>query len=72
MEINKNLSPDRCWKMVNKIQLGKTAEEIRERCHVAEQWLMANVVITNEEYDDLMMAVSYLHRESYHPEWCGR
>lgn len=52
--------------MVNAIQNGKTPEEIRERCQIAAEWLKANEVISFEEYDDLMNAVSYLHRESYH------
>lgn len=72
MSINTNLSLDKCWKMVNRIQLGKTPEEVRDRCHTAETWLKANKVISNEQFDELMMAVAYLHRESYHPEWMGR
>ena len=66
MEINKTLSKAGCWKMVNAIQNGKTPEEIRERCRIAESWLMANEIIDNEEYDELMMTVAYLRRESYH------
>lgn len=66
MKVNKNLSLKRCWEMVNRIQRGKTPEEIRERCHIAEKWLKENQIISTEEYDDLMMTVAYLHRESYH------
>ena len=66
MEINKKVSSAGCWKMVNAIQKASTPESIRERCRIAEEWLNANEVITNEEYDDLMMAVSFLYRESYH------
>jgi len=65
-EINTKLSLKGCWKMVNAIQNGKTAEEIRERCRIAEQWLTKNEIISIDEYDSLMMAVSSLHRESYH------
>lgn len=52
--------------MVNAIQGGKTPAEVRERCRIAEEWLNANEVINNEQYDDLMMTVAYLHRDSYH------
>lgn len=66
MDINKNLSASRCWELVNRIQNGKTPEEIRERCKITGEWLTANVVISTEEYDDMMMTVAYMHRESYH------
>ena len=66
MKVNTKLSVSGCWEMVNRIQNGKTAEDIRERCRIAEQWLRANEIIDNETYNDLMMTVSYLHRESYH------
>lgn len=66
MKINKSLSLDRCWEMVNRIQKGKTPEEIRQRCQIAEAWLTANEVISMEEYDSLMDTVAYLCRESYH------
>ena len=52
--------------MVNAIQNGKTPEDIRERCKIAEQWLVANENIDTETYNDMMMAVSHIHRESYH------
>lgn len=64
--INTNLSLSGCWKMVNAIQNGKTKEAILERCRIAENWLRANEIITNEEYNDLMLAVSALYREAYH------
>lgn len=35
--INVNLSVSGCWKMVNRIQLGKTRAEILERCKIAEK-----------------------------------
>lgn len=66
MAINTKLSLKRCWDMVNRIQMGRTPDEIRRRCRVAEEWLTANEVITTDEYDELMMAVSFIHRESYH------
>ena len=66
MAINKNLSLNGCGRLVNAIQGGKTPAEVRERCRIAEEWLNANEVINNEQYDDLMMTVAYLHRDSYH------
>lgn len=64
MEINTKLSLTGCWKMVNAIQNGRTSKEVRNRCMIAEQWLKKNEVIDNDEYDDLMRAVSYLYREA--------
>lgn len=66
MNINSCLSAKGCWRLVNACQNGRTAEEIRERCRIAEEWLKGNNVITNDEFDELMMAVSFIHRESYH------
>ena len=66
MLIDKNLSVDECWKMVNAIQNSKTQQEIRERCRIAEEWLKANEVIDVDQYDDMMTAVAYMYRESYH------
>jgi hypothetical protein len=66
MNINKKLSVSGCWKMINAIQNGETPQKIRERCHIAEQWLNANQVINFDQYNDMMMTVAYLHRESYH------
>lgn len=66
MAINKRLSVRGCWRMVNAIQNGKDAKEVRERCDIAEEWLKANEVISNEEYDGLMRTVTYLYGESYH------
>lgn len=66
MNINEHMSLKGCWRMVNAIQNAKTAKEIRERCAITEQWLTANKRISTSEYNDLMMAVSYIHRESYH------
>jgi hypothetical protein len=66
MKINTRLSVAGCWKMINAIQNGKSPEEVRDRCYIAEKWLKANEVIDNDQYDDMMMTVAYLHRESYH------
>ena len=66
MRCNRNLSLKGCWDMVNRIQLADTPEGIRNRCRVAEEWLLNNDVIDNDEYDDLMRAVAYLRSESYH------
>lgn len=65
IDINRTLSAGGCWKMVNRIQLGGTRAEIRKRADVAMQWLDANEVITADEYNDLMMTVSYLVRETF-------
>ena len=66
MAINTKLSLTGCWRMVNAIQGGKTPSEIRRRCMIAEEWLKANEIISTDDFDDLMMAVAYIHRESYH------
>lgn len=66
MKINKRLSTSACWGMVNRIQLGKTPDEILERCHIAETWLVANEVISNDDFDAMMDAIAFMHRESYH------
>lgn len=66
MKYNRNLSLNGCWNMVNRIQLANSPEEIRKRCRIAEAWLTNNDVISNDEYDELMESVTYLHRESYH------
>lgn len=65
MKINTTLSYNGCWKMVNAIQNADTPREIRERCRIAAEWLEANTVINFEQFDELMMTVAYLHRESY-------
>lgn len=57
----KSLNLNQCWAMVNRAD---THEKIR----IAEQWLLkANVTI--EEFDDLMVALSYKSRELYNPKW---
>lgn len=66
MKVNRQLSVKGCWNMVNAIQGGRTPQEIRERCNIAEEWLTQNEVISNDQYDELMMAVAFLYRESYH------
>ena len=52
--------------MINAIQNGKDAEDVRNRCRIAEEWLKANEIIDNETYNLMMITVSSLHRESYH------
>lgn len=66
MTINTELSLNGCWRMVNAIQNGRTDEEIRERCGIAEKWLIANKVINYDEFNELMKTVAFLYRESYH------
>lgn len=51
--------------MVNRIQLGKTPQEIRDRCRIAEKWLSANTVISTDDFDELMMTITCLYRESF-------
>jgi len=57
--VNPNLSLNGCWKMVNSVNTFKKAK-------IAEEWLTANKVINNDQYNDMMMALSYLVREMYH------
>lgn len=56
--MNKEIKPlnlSQCWTMVNRIS---NIDQVA----IAEEWLKkAN--ITNEEWDELMMAVSYIYRE---------
>ena len=66
MKVNTKLSVRGCLEMVNRIQNGRTPQEIRERCGIAEEWLRANKIITTSQYNDMMMAVSCICRESYH------
>lgn len=66
MKPNSTLTAAKLWQMVNRIEAARTPAEIRERCRTAEEWIKANEIITNDEFDDLMMAVSFIHRESYH------
>ena len=56
--INPKLSLKGCWTMVNRV--GNF-----EKLNIAYNWLRANEVITNEEYNDLMMTLSYISRELY-------
>jgi hypothetical protein len=66
MVINTMLSLNGCWRLVNATQNGKTPQEVRERCAVAEEWLTANKVISMDDYDDLMNTIAYIVRDSYH------
>lgn len=62
MAINTTLSTAKCWKMVNRVST-------LEQAKTAEAWLRANEVISNDEYNDLMMALSYIVRELHHGRW---
>ncbi len=54
----KPLNREQCWRMVNRV-------DNLEKLAIAELWLRkANV--TNEEFDDLMMALSHISRELHH------
>lgn len=66
--INVNLSLSGCWKMVNRIQLGKDPTEIMQRCKIAEKWICKNKVITSEQGNELMRAITQLYREAYRME----
>lgn len=66
MAINKRLSLRGCWRMVNAIQNGDTPKEIRQRAWIAAEWLKANEIIDEDQFDELMDTVAYLVRESYH------
>lgn len=59
--VNPKLSVKGCWKMVNSV-------DSLVKARIAEQWLKQNEVIENLEYNDLMMALSYLTRELYRAE----
>ena len=63
--VNPNLSLTLCWIMVNRIQQGDSPENTIERFNIAKKWLDANKVISNEDYDELMRAATYLLRDAY-------
>lgn len=52
--------------MVNACQNGRTPLEIRERCNIAEKWLLENENIDVATFDDMMRAISFIYRESFH------
>ena len=56
MPINTNLPLKRCWDMVNRV-------DTPEKARIAEEWLKANEIITNAQYDELMMALTWLYRD---------
>jgi len=56
--VNQKLSVKGCWRMVNNV-------DTLEKAHIAEKWLKENEILSNDEYNDLMMALSYLTRELY-------
>jgi hypothetical protein len=53
------------WNIVNNIQTAKTAEEMRKKCNNAEKLIRDDSSINNDDFDELMMTIAYLHRESY-------
>ena len=55
-----------CWDMVNAAQDGRTPGEIRANCLKASESLRQNEAITNDDYDELMMAVAQIFREAGH------
>ena len=59
--INPNLSIKRCWDMVNRV------ETVRQGA-VAEAWLAANKVISTEEFNELMMALTWQIRDAFRRE----
>lgn len=63
--VNHELSVGGCWQMVNRIQLADSGMEMRRRCVLCEVWLFGNEVITTDEFDELMRAVSQCYRDSY-------
>ena len=70
MPVNTKISIKRLWNLVNAVQNGKTPQEIRERAAVAEEWISHNEAINKGKRfdiaDDMMNALAYLVRESYH------
>lgn len=52
------------WKIVNDIQTAQTEKEIRKRCNEAEKLIRADNSISNDAFDELMMTIAYLYRES--------
>ena len=57
----KPLNLSQCWRMVNRA-------DTHEKIAIAKQWLLkANISV--EEFDDLMVTLSYKSRELYNPNW---
>ena len=65
MTVNTKLSVRGCWRLVSAIQNGKTPEEIRRRCEIAEEWLTDNEILTDSQYEALMATVGFLFNESW-------
>ena len=60
MTINRNLSYAGCCRMVRAIPHAKTAEEMYDRCGVADAWVNSNAVLSNDEYYRLLDAIYML------------
>ena len=56
--VNTKLSLKGCWEMVNRV-------DTLEKATVAINWLENNELLSNEDYNDLMMALSWIMRELY-------
>ena len=59
--INPNLSAQRCREMIARIQT------VRQGA-IAEAWLTANKVISKEDYDKLMRALTFRIRDAFRRE----
>ena len=59
--INPNLSAQRCREMIDRVKT------VRQGA-VAESWLMANRVISREEFDELAQALTQKIREAFRRE----
>lgn len=64
MKVNRNLSVAGCWKMIGAIENGKDLDEIWTRCEIATEWLIQNEVISLEEFDSMMSAITYISMEA--------
>ena len=53
------------WDMVNNIQVIDNQVKIREKCNAIEKMLKADNNIDNDAFEDLMMTITFIYRESY-------
>ena len=63
--VTNHFSLSKCWNMVNRIDECDNDTEKLKRCEIAEGYLVGNKVIDDDDFDQLMSAVSYLRREAY-------
>lgn len=52
------------WKIVNDIQMATSADKLRTLCNNAEKLIREDTHISNEDFDELMQAISYLYRNA--------